>query len=112
MNTILPTGEAPSEGFSKWRKFCRENPEMPIAQLLYAAMFSYNDEEVAAFKDKVQFESFFDPNPIGTPILSMEEAMAYEAPFVDSQYKAFMPQFLFAKIVKKLYIVLRAYVQK
>jgi len=88
MNTILPTGEAPSDGFGKWRQFCRENPEMPIGMLMYAGILSYTDEEVEALKDEMSFESLLDPNPKGTRILSMEEAMAYEAPFPDSKYKA------------------------
>jgi len=88
MNTILPTGEVPSDGFNKWRQFCRDNPDMPIGMLMYAGILSYTDKEVEALKDTMSFETLLDPNPKGSKILSMEEAMAYEAPFPDSNYKA------------------------
>jgi len=55
---------------------------------MYSGILGYSDEEVAALKDKMTFETLLDPNPTGTKILSMNEAMAYEAPFPDSTYKA------------------------
>jgi len=88
MNTVLPTGGPPSDGFNKWRRFCRENPDMPIAQVLYGGLRSYTDEEVASFSGDMTFETLMDPNQKGTLILSMEEANAYGAPFVDKLYRA------------------------
>jgi len=88
MNTVLPTGQAPSDGFVKWRQFCRDNPDAPIGQLLYGSLRSYTQKEVDELKDVITFEYALDPNQKGSLILTMEEARAYGAPFDDIRFKA------------------------
>jgi haloalkane dehalogenase len=65
MNTALPIGEAPSEGFLSWRDFARSSPDLSVGELMTRAV----------------------------PGLSPDEAAAYEAPFPDARYKAGLRRF-------------------
>ena len=66
MNTMLGTGDAPlSEGFLAWRNYARSKPDLDAAALIKRA----------------------------TPMLSDEEAAAYNAPFPDIAYKAGVRRF-------------------
>jgi haloalkane dehalogenase len=66
MNTALGTGDQPlSEGFIAWRAWCAASPDMAVARLMARAC----------------------------PLLSPEEAAAYEAPFPDIQHKAGVRRF-------------------
>ena len=65
MNTGLPAGETAGSGFASWRAYNRGNPDLPIAAMLKR----------------------------GTPILSDQEAAAYEAPFPDASYKGGVRRF-------------------
>ena len=66
MNTALGTGDRPlSEGFIDWRAWCAKNPDMAVAKLMQR----------------------------GCPLLSPEEAAAYDAPFPDVRYKAGVRRF-------------------
>lgn len=60
MNTGLPAGEEAGEGFSAWRAFNRSQPDLAVGELMKRA----------------------------TPVLSDQEAAAYDAPFPDQSYKA------------------------
>ncbi len=60
MNTTLAIGTPPNDAFLAWRSFSRANPDLAVAALMKMA----------------------------TPILSDEEATAYEAPYPDARYKA------------------------
>lgn len=60
MNTAIPVGQSPGEGFEAWKAFAATQPDMDIAGLMQQ----------------------------GTPILSDAEAAAYGAPFPDVTYKA------------------------
>lgn len=64
MNTGLPTGEGPmSEGFTRWRTYVENTPDLPIGQIMQGAMA--------------------DPDRLIPEIIA-----AYEAPFPDKSYKA------------------------
>ncbi|MCR9269280.1 MAG: haloalkane dehalogenase [Hyphomonadaceae bacterium] len=65
MNTAIPVGQSPGEGFEAWRAFNRTQPDMDIAALMQRA----------------------------TPILSQAEAEAYAAPFPDIDHKAGVRRF-------------------
>jgi haloalkane dehalogenase len=64
MNTGLPTGEGQmSEGFTQWRNFVENTPDLPIGMIMQRSM--------------------------GDPDLFTDDILrAYEAPFPDSSYKA------------------------
>lgn len=61
MNTAIPVGEAISPGFAQWKAFAASVPEIPVAGLICS------DAREAV-------------NPL--------DAVAYDAPFPDSRYKA------------------------
>lgn len=65
MNTAIPIGQSPGEGFDAWRAYNRTQPDMDIAALMQRA----------------------------TPILNSAEAAAYAAPFPDQSYKAGVRRF-------------------
>ncbi len=66
MNTALGTGDRPlTEGFIAWRAWCAKNPDMAVAKLMVR----------------------------GCPLLSPEEAAAYDAPFPDVRHKAGVRRF-------------------
>ena len=65
MNTAIPTGQSPGEGFDSWRAYNRTQPDMDIAGLMKR----------------------------GTPILTAAEAEAYAAPFPDVTFKAGVRRF-------------------
>ena len=65
MNTAIPVGQTPGEGFEAWRAYNRTQPDMDVAALMQRA----------------------------TPILSAAEAAAYAAPFPDQTYKAGVRRF-------------------
>lgn len=60
MNTALPLGAAPSEGFMAWKKYALSTPDLPIGALIKR----------------------------GTPHLSDAEVAAYDAPYPGPEYKA------------------------
>ncbi|MEM6535636.1 MAG: haloalkane dehalogenase [Pseudomonadota bacterium] len=60
MNTALPDGGTPSPGFAAWRAYNRQTHDLDIGAMMKR----------------------------GTPVLSDEEAEAYNAPFPDARYKA------------------------
>jgi len=60
MNTGIPAGEAPSEGFVAWRAYVASHPDFSIGSLMRRAVPHLTDSEVAA----------------------------YEAPYPDVRYKA------------------------
>lgn len=65
MNTGLPAGESPGEGFEAWKNFVATNPDFDVARLMKRA----------------------------TPMLSDSEAAAYGAPFPDRSYMAGVRRF-------------------
>ena len=65
MNTTIPVGVSPGEGFDAWRAYNRTQPDMDIAALIKR----------------------------GTPVLDAAEAAAYAAPFPDVTYKAGVRRF-------------------
>jgi haloalkane dehalogenase len=66
MNTMLATGDVPlSPGFIDWRAYVASHPELDCGKLLARAV----------------------------PILTREEATAYEAPFPDARHKAGVRRF-------------------
>lgn len=65
MNTAIPVGQSPGQGFESWRAFNRSQPDMDIAGLMKR----------------------------GTTVLSDAEAGAYAAPFPDVTYKAGVRRF-------------------
>jgi pimeloyl-ACP methyl ester carboxylesterase len=65
MNTAIPIGQSPGEGFDNWKAFVRGNPDLDVGAL---------------FKR-------------GMPYLSNEEAAAYAAPFPSQEYKAGVRRF-------------------
>lgn len=66
MNTALGTGDRPlTQGFIAWRAWCAANPDMAVAKLMARAC----------------------------PLLSPEEAAAYEAPYPDIRFKAGVRRF-------------------
>jgi pimeloyl-ACP methyl ester carboxylesterase len=65
MNTAIPTGQSPGEGFDAWRAFNRTQPDMDIAALMKRS----------------------------TPVLNDAEAGAYAAPFPDITFKAGVRRF-------------------
>lgn len=65
MNTAIPIGESPGEGFDAWRSFNRSQPDLDIAGLMQRA----------------------------TPNLNDADAAAYAAPYPDASYKAGVRQF-------------------
>ena len=65
MNTAIPVGQSPGQGFESWRAFNRSQPDMDIAGLMKR----------------------------GTTVLSDAEAAAYAAPFPDVTYKAGVRRF-------------------
>ena len=60
MNTTLPIGVEPTEGFVAWRQYVRDTPDFPVGRLMKRSAPSLTDAEVAA----------------------------YDAPFPDATYKA------------------------
>ena len=65
MNTAIPIGESPGQGFESWRAYNRTQPDMDIGALMKR----------------------------GTPALTDAEAAAYAAPFPDITYKAGVRRF-------------------
>jgi pimeloyl-ACP methyl ester carboxylesterase len=65
MNTSLAVGRTPGDGFNAWRAYVKANPDLDVGALMKRA----------------------------TPILSAEEAAAYDAPFPDARYKAGVRRF-------------------
>lgn len=65
MNTTIPCGDLPSEGFAAWKAYVAANPDLDVATLMKRA----------------------------TPILSKTEAAAYGAPFPDQASKAGVRRF-------------------
>lgn len=65
MNTAIPVGVSPGEGFDSWRAYNRSQPDMDVTALMKR----------------------------GTTILSDAEAAAYGAPFPDISYKAGVRRF-------------------
>ncbi len=65
MNTALPVGGAPGEGFIQWRDYCRSKPDFDIAKLMIR----------------------------GCPHLTEPEAAAYAAPFPDERHRAGVRRF-------------------
>ena len=65
MNTTLPTGAAPGEGFLAWRDFVAAHPDFDIAQMIRRS----------------------DPG------ITQAEAQAYDAPFPDSHSRAGVRRF-------------------
>lgn len=65
MNTALPNGTTPSEGFLLWKGFCAAAPEIPVGGLIIGDSGNAN----------------------------MFDALAYDAPFPDNSYKAGVRRF-------------------
>lgn len=65
MNTAIPTGQSPGEGFDAWRAFNRSQPDMDVGALMKRA----------------------------SPVLNDAEAAAYAAPFPDVTFKAGVRRF-------------------
>jgi len=65
MNTGLPIGAPPSDGFLLWKGFCAAAPEIPISGLIIGDAGNAN----------------------------MFDALAYDAPFPDNRYKAGVRRF-------------------
>lgn len=65
MNTAIPTGISPGEGFDAWRAYNRTQPDMDVGALMKRA----------------------------TPVLSDAEAAAYGAPYPDMSFKAGVRRF-------------------
>ncbi len=65
MNTAIPVGEPPSEGFIAWRTYNRTQPDLDVGNLIRR----------------------------GDPQMSDAEAAAYDAPFPDASYKAGVRRF-------------------
>lgn len=65
MNTAIPVGQSPGEGFDNWKAFSASQPDMDVGGLMQR----------------------------GTPILSDAEGAAYGAPFPDITYKAGVRRF-------------------
>ncbi len=65
MNTGLPTGAAPGEGFMAWRDFVATNPDFDIARMIRRS----------------------------DPEITKEESQAYNAPFPDSRSRAGVRRF-------------------
>ena len=65
MNTGLPTGQVPSEGFKAWRDFVKNNPEFNVGGLMKRS----------------------------TPKMTDKEGAAYEAPFPNPDYMGGVRQF-------------------
>ncbi|MEL7546334.1 MAG: haloalkane dehalogenase [Pseudomonadota bacterium] len=65
MNTAIPVGESPGEGFDNWRAFNRSQPDLDIASLMQRAVSNLSDADAAA----------------------------YAAPYPDASYKAGVRQF-------------------
>ncbi|MEM9055819.1 MAG: haloalkane dehalogenase, partial [Pseudomonadota bacterium] len=65
MNTAIPVGQSPGEGFDTWRAYNRTQPNLDIAALMERA----------------------------TPILKDAEAAAYAAPYPDISFKAGVRRF-------------------
>ena len=65
MNTAIPVGESPGQGFEAWRAYNRSQPDLDIAALMQRS----------------------------TPVLTEAEANAYAAPFPDQSYKAGVRKF-------------------
>ncbi|MEM9738414.1 MAG: haloalkane dehalogenase [Pseudomonadota bacterium] len=65
MNTAIPIGESPGEGFNAWKAYNASQPDLDVGNLMQRA----------------------------TPILSEVEAAAYAAPFPDQTYKAGVRRF-------------------
>jgi len=65
MNTAIPVGQSPGEGFEAWKAFAATQPDMDVGGLMAR----------------------------GTTVLSEAEAAAYGAPFPDVSYKAGVRRF-------------------
>jgi pimeloyl-ACP methyl ester carboxylesterase len=65
MNTAFGVGATPSQGFVDWRDYVAKTPDLAVARLIQR----------------------------GTPVLSDEEAAAYDAPFPGPEYKAGVRRF-------------------
>jgi len=65
MNTAIPTGQAPGEGFLAWRDYVAANPDLAVGRLMSRSING----------------------------LSEAEAAAYDAPFPDQRYKAGVRRF-------------------
>jgi haloalkane dehalogenase len=49
MNTGIPAGEAPSQGFIEWRAYVKSHPDFSIGSLMRRAVRHLGDSEVAAY---------------------------------------------------------------
>ena len=49
MNTAIPVGESPGEGFDNWRAFNRSQPDLDIAGLMKRAVNDLSDHDAAAY---------------------------------------------------------------
>ena len=65
MNTALPIGQSAGQGFADWRAFVAANPDLDVGRLMARA----------------------------TPVLTNDEAAAYNAPFPDMAHKAGVRRF-------------------
>lgn len=66
MNTAIPIGEPISEGFARWKSFATRAPEIPVSGMLAS-------------------------DALGA--VTLMDALAYDAPFPDNQYKAGVRRF-------------------
>ncbi len=66
MNTAIPIGEPLSEGFARWKGFAAKAPEIPISGMLASDALS---------------------------AVNLMDALAYDAPFPDNNYKAGVRRF-------------------
>ena len=49
MNTTIPLGRSPGEGFEAWRAYVAEHPDFPVGDLMKRATPHLSDAEVAAY---------------------------------------------------------------
>ena len=66
MNTAIPIGESPSDGFAKWKNFAARVAEIPVSGMVATDALS---------------------------AVNLMDALAYDAPFPDNRYKAGVRQF-------------------
>lgn len=65
MNTAIPIGGTPTEGFARWKGFAAKAPEIPVG-----GMFA-----------------------VDAPVVTLMDTLAYDAPFPDNSYKAGVRRF-------------------
>lgn len=86
MNTILPVGDDPTDGFAMWRQLVRENPALDVGALMMSATNLVTDEEAKDFEQNNPEAGLMELLQRGRASLSAEEASAYAAPFPDESY--------------------------